>query len=109
MESSSSRPLVAPMPPKVPEPTAAQRFSIRTNLDKHFDDETGRYLDGYSDRKIAEEIGLPAIVVKNIREMAYGPEKGDPEIVKILEEVDQIKGQLAALERRLQTVIDRAK
>lgn len=95
--------------PKIPEPTTRQRLDILTKLDKHFDDEIGRYLDGYSDRKIAEEIGLPAIVVKNIREMAYGPEKLDPEISAILSEIEYVKNTLASMERRLQAVIDKAK
>jgi hypothetical protein len=91
-----------------PVPTTDQRVAIRNLLDKHFDDSIGRFLDGMSDRIIAEKVGLPAIVVKNIREAAYGPEKTDPELEGLAVAVARIEIELTQLKERLNKAMGKA-
>lgn len=82
------------------EPTQDQRLRIRALLDKHFDDAKGFYLDGYSDQRIGAEVNVPWAIVQKIREAAYGPIKGDPEL-------DAIKAAIGTMERDLAALKDR--
>lgn len=74
--------------------TPDQRLRIRALLDKHFDDGAGRYLDGYSDQKVATELNLPRIHVETIREAAYGA-------IRVPPEMEAAEKAVAALEARL--------
>lgn len=85
-----------------PVPTGDQRVAIRNLLDKNFDDSTGRYLDGYSDRVIGEKVGIGAMAVKIIREAAYGELiETDPELEWLTKELCEIKSRLKNYEERL--------
>lgn len=89
--------------PLPPEPTKEQRLKIRTLLDKHFDDSSGAYLDGYSDQRIGEEVGIPWAAVSKIREAAYGPIRVDPEVAGLRAE---IKALQQAVERGQKSLDD---
>lgn len=82
------------------EPTPQERVKIRGVLDSHFDDGAGCWLDGYSDQKAGEEIGVPWALVTRIREAAYGPIRVDPEIAGLRAELVQIGRELAALSEK---------
>ena len=82
------------------ETTGDQRLRIRALLDKHFDDAKGFFLDGYSDQRIGAEVNVPWATVQKIREAAYGPIKGDPEL-------EAIKAAVGTMERDLATIKDR--
>lgn len=89
---------------EIPKPTTLttdQRVKIRSLLDKHFDDGVGRYLDGYSDQKIADAVGVPRVVVEGIREPGYGPIKIDPEIVRLMDEVSKMEIDMKSIKNRL--------
>lgn len=83
--------------PVMREATPQERVKIRGVLDKHFDDGAGCWLDGYSDQKAGEEVGVPWAIVTRIREAAYGPIRVDPEVVGLRAELAQIGRDLAAL------------
>lgn len=88
---------VKPAPPLsvVPTPmTSDQRLKIRSALDSHFDDSKGRYLGGYSDHRIAEELKIPRIHVETIREAAYGP-------IRVSKEQEEAEAAIAAIEARV--------
>lgn len=88
-------PSIAPAAKLVPAPpTSAQRHQIRQHLDKSFDDDAGCYLDGLSDQRVAEQVGVPRIVVEQMREAAYGPIKLDPVVAGLRNEVAQAKREL---------------
>lgn len=89
---------IAPIAPIAPLP-GPQRMKIRTLLDKHFDDAAGRYLDGYSDQRVATEVDVPRIHVEKAREAAYGPIRAFPE-------VEAAEKALAAMEARWRQVMD---
>lgn len=75
------------------------RLRIRNMLDNHFDDSAGRYLNGYSDHRIAEECGVPRQAVVGLREIAYGPIKADPVIDALNVEIGSLKAKLASLQK----------
>jgi len=101
---------------EVRDPTGDQRVQIRGHLDKSFDDNVGMYLDGMSDARIAELVGVPRLIVERMREAAYGPIKVDPlvagmrnELLDMKREVDgqqkgldQIKTKMAELGSRIE-------
>jgi hypothetical protein len=77
--------------------THEERFKIRAALDQHFDDKAGRYLGGFSDRRIGEELNIPWALVEQIREVGYGPIKEDPEISALRTEIEKLVTSGAAL------------
>ena len=94
------------VPKPDPQPTTHQRVAIRNLLDKHFDDDSHRYLEGWTDDKIAEEVKVPRVVVERIREVGYGPwVKEDPEITAIKAMIARIETDLAATKARLAKAI----
>lgn len=74
--------------------TPDDKRRVREKLDKHFDDSTGRYLDGFSDQKVAEALNIPRVIVEGVREAAYGPLRGNPEL-------DTLKADIEAAHKRL--------
>jgi len=82
---------------KMRDATPQERVKIRAVLDKQFDDGAGCWLDGYSDQKAGEEVGVPWAIVTRIREAAYGPIRVDPEVAGLRAELAQIGRELAAL------------
>lgn len=89
-----AKPAAEPTPLR--EATPDQRVAIRSALDKSFDDSVGAYLDGMSDQRIAETVGVPRLVVERIREAAYGPIRVDPEMTAIRGEMDRLKADVEA-------------
>lgn len=88
---------VIPMTQAVPirEITAAQKQRVRSLLDKHFDDAIGAYLDGMTDLKVAEEVGIPRTFVEQIRDAAYGPIRISPEISDARAAIEALRKDIA--------------
>lgn len=109
---------VIPMSQTIPaavalrEATADQRMKIRAHLDKSFDDSVGMYLDGLSDLRIAELVGVPRIIVERMRDTAYGPIKVDPAMQALREELAALKvavdGQQAGIDNLKSKVVGAA-
>lgn len=76
--------------------SSMKRAEIRAMLESFFDDKTGRYLDGYSDKKIAEEIGISWKQVEAVRELAYGELKSDPELDMLKQRVADMRVHIDA-------------
>ena len=79
------------------EPSGPQWHAVLTAFEVVFDREESRYLDGYTDAKVAQEIDVPVSIVKYIREQEFGELKVDPAIADILKSVDFLKEQVSAL------------
>lgn len=86
--------------------TNAQRLKIRERLDKYFDDSRGEYLDKMTDRKIAEDLNIPAIIVYRIREAAYGPIRINPEITVLTKMLETAQGQINEIRNRLDKIYE---
>lgn len=81
--------------------TAHEKARVRSALDSHFDDQLGRYIDGYSDERVGKELDLPWALVTELREFAYGPLKDDPAIAAVKAEVEALRGELVTLSHAL--------
>ena len=81
--------------------TPDERVAIRSHLDKHFDDGVGAYLDGMSDQRIAETVGVPRAAVERLREAAYGPIRVDPVIVALREKIAAFRLEVDAQQKVL--------
>lgn len=75
--------------------TPAQKRSVRGLLDAHFDEGLGRYLDNYSDERIASELNLPRAGVEYVRNSSYGP-------IRVPPEMEAAEKAVAVLEARMQ-------
>lgn len=82
-------------------PSADQRQRIRALLDANFDDAKGRYLEGFSDQKIADDLSVPRVFVEQIREAAYGPIRVSPDAEKLGQEIKAALDKLANMEKEL--------
>lgn len=87
-------------------PTPEERARIRHMLDGHFDDTKGMFLDGYSDKRIGEELNLPWKMVEMVREAAYGPIRIPPEHAALLAEIDALRSQVAEVRKQAQAAVD---
>ena len=99
-----AKPAAAAEPTSIRDATPDQRVMIRSELDKHFDDSVGAYLDGMSDNRIAEKVGVPRIVVERIREAAYGPIRVDPEMQALRSQIDLLKGEIEGQQKGIDTL-----
>lgn len=86
-----------PIPPR--QPTLDQTASIFRKLDECF--EAGRYLDGWSDRKIGEALDLPWAMVALVRDKFRGPILEDPAITALRADIDSWMAMGAELKTRL--------
>ena len=85
--SSSLTPLAKAVAPD-------SKTRIRALLDKHFDDSRGAYLDGYSDQRVGAELDVPWKAVADLREVAYGPLREDPEVAAIKASIETMSVKL---------------
>lgn len=77
--------------------TAEERAKVRGFLERYFDEERGYYLEGQSDETIGRKAEVPFAAVTALREAAYGPLKGDPELIALKEVLAQQRKELDAL------------
>lgn len=94
---------VSPLP-TARSPSAEQRQRIRALLDANFDDAKGRYLDGFNDQKIADDLSVPRIFVEQIREAAYGPVRIGADAEKLERDIKAALEKLAGMEKEISAV-----
>lgn len=91
-----AEPARATAPPR-PITPAARRL-INDRLETVYDDERG-YVDAWTDKRLAEEIGCPLKWVAEVRELMFGPLKVNPalaaEAAAAIEVVNRAAAQLA--------------
>lgn len=98
---------IKPAPQSAPAPavsansatplTPTQRAKCRDLLDEHFDVERGFYSMEWSDQRVAKEVGCGFAAVAQMREVAYGPLKGDPGVNEVRSEIQRCKADAAAI------------
>ena len=98
-----SPPVVTPLTPegRYRELTYEQKRSIRTRLDATFDDKTGSFLDGMSDKAIGDELRIAWSIVRYVRERDYGMILPPSDVLKAERQLDQIAARVATLEGEL--------
>lgn len=96
-------PVVTPLTPegRYRELTYDQKRSIRTRLDASFDDKTGQFLDGMSDKSIGDELRIAWSIVRYVRERDYGMILPPSDVLKAERQLDQIAARVATLEGEL--------
>jgi hypothetical protein len=84
--------------------TSHEKAKVRAIFDGHFDDQLGRYLDNYDDKKVGLETDLPWALVAEYRELAYGPIKADPAIEAFTKELAIMQEELKALSNAIEAM-----
>jgi hypothetical protein len=84
--------------------TSHEKAKLRVILDGHFDDQLGRYLDNYDDKKVGLETDLPWALVAQYRELAYGPIKPNPAIEAFTKELAIMQEELKALSNAIEAM-----
>jgi hypothetical protein len=95
--------MVATEPPKMGRD---ERRLVFEKLNEHYVSEAVGYGDGWSDKKIAEELGCPRKWVEDVREEMFGPVKVNNEAKNFVERIAALdhkifeaKAQMAAAEK----------
>jgi len=88
------------------EPTVEEAARIVRKINEVFDD--GRYLDGWTDRKIATALAIAPAKVTRAREMFIGPIKEDPAIAALRSEVEAVEDMLRGIKERLAALAEAA-
>jgi gas vesicle protein len=88
---------------------AEEKRNVRRLLDEYFDDQRGEYLEGWSDRKIAETLGYPTARVVEIRKTSYGELRVDSEATKIRKELEALPNQIEVAGTSFLAEVERAK
>jgi len=92
-----------PKPPALREPTLTEAAAIVRKLNECFED--GRYLDGWSDRKIGEALSLPWALVAHVRDQFHGPLREDPAVAALRADVESWLAIGAELQVRLAQLV----
>lgn len=75
-----------------PDPKIARRvFAL---LDEHFDEGTRLYRSGYTDKRIAEEVGTSEELVARTRVAAYGELAEDPIVTGLKDDIQLLRMEL---------------
>jgi hypothetical protein len=82
-------------------PGGEEKRIVILEIEKHYSDQDKQYVDGWTDKKIAVELGVPESLVRYIREFFFGPAQ-DLELVVLKKEIDTLSQQVQALSERLQ-------
>lgn len=99
MKATDTPPIVVPLQPRPLTP--AERTQARLKLDACFDDQSGFYLNGESDQSVAASLNLPWASLRDYREVAFGPLKGNSETAALKDELVGLAGLITAAETRL--------
>lgn len=82
-------------------PTPEHKLKIRAFLDGNYDERRKGYLEGYTDKRAGDELGVPWAWVRDLREVAYGPIECDPDLEEVRKEIDTMRAAIAKMEGRL--------
>jgi len=102
---AKSEPRAAVVEPTA-ETTVEEAARIVRKINEVFAD--GRYLDGWSDRKIATALDVAPAKVSKAREMFIGPIKEDPAITALRSDVEAVEGMLSGIKARLAELAEAA-
>lgn len=86
---------------KVREATAVEQRRIFVRLAEVFDEEKGQYIGKHNDELIAKELNLPRALVTKLREESGWHIKGDPAVMALKQEVQELRQLLEDFDRRI--------
>lgn len=67
-----------------------------------FDEEAGRYRNGYTDDRVAKETGCALVFVQQCRKECFGELKEDPAIAELRNDIGALEGMIAETTAQLQ-------
>lgn len=82
-------------------PTTPQSREIFSLLETYFDVKKGSYSDGYSDEKVAKDVGLAREVITKVRAEAFGSLKTPQWIIDLRAENDIVMKMVEEIKSRL--------
>ena len=96
-----------PLPPAGVKPMGkSDRRVIFIKLDEVYQDEKKGYLPGWTDQRVATDLGIPEAWVKEIREENFGSVSSNPDIDLVLAEAKKWEDERGVLERRASALAD---
>lgn len=95
----------APSAPTSEQAREARRMA-HMMLEEQFDIDKGRFKNGYTDRRIADECGVSEHWVSRRREEEFGPLKSPPEIVEATARLDALEAQIKQFEKEAMLTVD---
>jgi hypothetical protein len=90
----------APGSAAVRDATPLEMRRIFALVEGHFDEAKGCYTGGYTDERVARELGLPRALITRVREESGLKIKGNPEVIALRADIDGLKDLLSGLETR---------
>ena len=84
----------------------SDRRVIFNKIDEFYGDEKTGYKIGWTDQKVATDLGVPLAWVKAVREENFGPVSSNPEIDAVLAEAKKWKDEEGILKRKTETLIE---
>lgn len=81
--------------------TVNDRERLRSHLDGVFDAAKGFYLDDWTDARVAREFDVPEKLVREYRDLAFGPLKAAPELDAITVELARLTTSVTEMEKAL--------
>jgi hypothetical protein len=91
----------------IPMPEMPVVRKILSIVEGHFDEEKGRYIGDWSDKKVSAEIGIPWGVIAKVREESGLKIKGNPELLALRSEIDTWIDMGKQLDHRLRQIENR--
>ena len=77
--------------------TPEDRRIIGAKLDDVYDVKAGHYATGWTDQKVATDLGVPRAWVEQVRKLFYGEEASNPEIDALIAEASALKKSVEPL------------
>lgn len=99
-------PSLKAVPPR--EMSRDDRRLIFAKLDEIYVSETEGYAPGWTDEKVASDLGIPRAWVETIRDENFGPLKDNAETRKLLAEVEELVKQVKGVETKAADLLRKA-
>lgn len=88
--------------------TKEDRRLIFAKIDEVYLDESKGYSSGWSDKKVASDLGVPHAWVKTIREENFGTEGSNEELISLLADAREVERQIREIDAGLAKAINEA-
>lgn len=107
MTTTTERPEITAEPPR--EMTREHKRIIIAKIEEVYVDENVGYGDGWSDARVAKDLGVPLAWVKRLREEIFGVEGASEEARALLSEAQSLAAQARALNDEMSGKIEAEK
>lgn len=81
--------------------TKEDRRLIFAKIDEVYLDESKGYSSGWSDKKVASDLGVPSAWVRTIREENFGTEGANEELISLIAEAREVERQIREIDAGL--------